>query len=69
MGGSGWWMAPAGLGEDCHLLGTRIPSSLPCQLHTIEFLGTAPAFLLTRHSTARREGWGYSTQTLPCGKR
>lgn len=41
MGGSVRWMAPADLGEVCHLLGTQRSLQPTCQLHTIEFLGTA----------------------------
>lgn len=49
----------------------RDPSSLPCQLHTIEFLGTAAGCcgLLYEARRGKEEGWGCSAQTLPCGKR
>lgn len=63
-------MAPADLGEACHLLGTQrsLQPALPTPHNRISGdSGWLPRF--TVQGVAKRKGWGCSTQILPCGKR
>lgn len=68
MGGSVGWMAPADLGEVCHLLGTQrsLQPALPSPHNRIS---EDSGCRFTVCVAQQREDWGCGTQTLPCGKR